>query len=265
MTTVKYDRIGTDYNDTRQADPFLANKLFELLNPNKEGQYLDIGCGTGNYTIDLFCREIRMIGIDPSEQMLKIARSKNSGIIWKIGSAEATNLESSSIDGMTGFLTIHHWTDLTAAFIELKRILKANGKIVIFTSTPEQMKGYWLNHYFPNMMQKSIEQMPDLESIKNAAKQSGLRIESTEKYFIRNEQIDHFLYVGKHRPKLYLNPGVRNGISSFADLALQDEVNEGLVKLDADINSGKIDSIIRSFENDLGDYLFVNMRNELAM
>jgi hypothetical protein len=45
-----------------------------------------------------------------------------------------------------GSLTIHHWTDLKSGFSKLNKVLKPNGRIVIFTSTPKQMIGYWLNH-----------------------------------------------------------------------------------------------------------------------
>ncbi len=47
---VKYDEIGVDYSLTRKADKFLTEQLLYHLNPRKDGCYLDIGCGTGNYT-----------------------------------------------------------------------------------------------------------------------------------------------------------------------------------------------------------------------
>ena len=48
----KYDKIGINYNLTRKADNYLTERLYALLNPDKSGIYLDIGCGTGNYTIE---------------------------------------------------------------------------------------------------------------------------------------------------------------------------------------------------------------------
>jgi 2-polyprenyl-3-methyl-5-hydroxy-6-metoxy-1,4-benzoquinol methylase len=50
---VKNDKIGIDYNSIRKAEPYLTKRLNEHLNPNKDGTYLDIGCGTGNYTMEL--------------------------------------------------------------------------------------------------------------------------------------------------------------------------------------------------------------------
>lgn len=50
---VKYNKIGSNYNSTWKADPLLTKKLLEHLKPEKDGLYLDIGCGTGNYSIAL--------------------------------------------------------------------------------------------------------------------------------------------------------------------------------------------------------------------
>ena len=152
--STKYNKIGINYNQTRKADPYLTQQLIKHLNPNENGFYLDIGCGTGNYTDALQEKGFKFIGIDPSIEMLQKAQSQNQNIEWKIGSAEKTDLPQHSIDGIIGTLTIHHWTNLARAFSELNYILKPKGKIVIFTSTPQQMKGYWLNHYFPKNVRR---------------------------------------------------------------------------------------------------------------
>lgn len=72
-----YDNIGSGYNLTRQADPFLTERLIHHLKPELNQVYLDIGCGTGNYTIAIAQNGFSFWGIDPSEQMLDIARSRN--------------------------------------------------------------------------------------------------------------------------------------------------------------------------------------------
>lgn len=253
----KYDKIGTNYNATRKADPILVNKLLEHLSPEKDGTYLDIGCGTGNYTNELQKKGFQLIGIDPSEKMLEEARLKNRNVDWRVGKVEDLDLLDNSVDGIIGSLTIHHWIDLNKGFSELSRVLKPNGRIVIFTSTPAQMKGYWLNHYFPKMLADSIIQMPGLESVKRAMEKSGLVFTGCDKYFIHPDLQDKFLYCGKQNPKLYLDEQIRQGISSFSSLANQTEVEKGLSKLKEDIDSGKIREIMSTYENDLGDYLFI--------
>ncbi|KAA1244060.1 class I SAM-dependent methyltransferase [Aquimarina sp. RZ0] len=253
----KYDLIGAGYNTTRKADPYLFNRLHDLLSPSKEGTYLDIGCGTGNYTKLFDKKGYQFIGVDPSQEMLKKARSGNHSVSWKIGNAENLDLLPNSIDGSIASLTLHHWHDLTQGFASLRRVLKPEGKIVIFTATPIQMKGYWINHYFPEMLRDSIRQMPSLETIKNSLKNNQLYIEKTEKYFVQPDLEDFFLYAGKHNPKLYFEPKIRQGISSFSSLSNASEVTIGLDSLQKDIQSHKINDIIKSYENTNGDYIFL--------
>lgn len=260
----KYDSIGTNYNLTRKADSFLTHKLVQHLNPLKDGLYLDIGCGTGNYTNELQKKGYQFIGIDPSEKMLEKAIRKNTQIDWRIGSAENTGLPKNHVDGIMGSLTLHHWADLKESFLELHRVLKPKGKIVIFTATPEQMEGYWLNWYFPKMLSNSIDQMPPLELLKTALKNAGIQFLGTENYSIRPDLQDHFLYCGKHNPELYFDEQIRQGISSFSSLANQTEVVQGLAQLRKDIDNGKITKVIKDYKNDLGDYIFILGENPLA-
>lgn len=257
---VKYDTIGKDYNLTRKADPLLTEHLIKYLAPNKDGVYLDIGCGTGSYTIEFQKRGYSFIGIDPSVRMLAAAKTRNSKIEWRLGSAENTGLPPNHFDGIIGSLTIHHWTDLEKAFMELYSNLKPEGRLVIFTSTPAQMQGYWLNHYFPKMLADSIMQMPTLARVKQAMEKAGFEGLSTEKYFIQPDLEDKFLYCGKHQPEMYFDQNIRNGISSFSSLSNKLEVKRGLSALQSDIDSGKINQIVSEYENQLGDYLYIIVR-----
>lgn len=254
---ITYNSIGEHYNWTRKADPFLTTQLLKHLNPREGGLYLDIGCGTGNYTNELQKRGYHFIGVDPSKKMLDAAKLQNPEIDWLIGSAEATGLTSNSVDGIIGSLTIHHWSDLKKGFIELKRILKPEARLVLFTSTPAQMKGYWLNHYFPKMLQDSMMQMPSLDLLKTNLSAAGLAIVNRIPYSIRRDLEDQFLYCGKYDPELYFDKHIRHGISSFSSLANRVEVENGLTKLRKDIDNGNIEKVMKSYQNDLGDYLYL--------
>ncbi|KAB7530406.1 methyltransferase domain-containing protein [Flagellimonas olearia] len=261
---VKYDKLGINYNVTRKADPFLVQTFLKYLRPKLKGIYLDIGCGTGNYTNEFQKEGYRFIGVDPSLEMLEKARLKNKNIGWKKGSAEKLELANNSVDGIIGCLTVHHWTNINKAFHELYRVLKTDGRIVIFTSTPKQMKGYWLNHYFPRMLDDAITQMPSLSHMENAIKKCGLEIVETEKYFILPNLQDKFLYSGKHNPEYYFDEQIRNGISSFSSLENQMEVKIGLSKLKADIDNGEVHKIMESYKNNKGDYLFIVGRKSVG-
>jgi ubiquinone/menaquinone biosynthesis C-methylase UbiE len=257
MTQEKYDEIGIDYNLTRKADPFIASRLLYHLSPTSTGLYLDIGCGTGNYTSAINEKGISLIGIDPSQEMLDKAKAKNNSIDWRMGKAENLPLENECVNGVMASLTLHHWNSLAVGFKELNRVLLPNGKLVMLTATPKQMEGYWLNHYFPKMLKDSIEQMPAFQQIEQNLTINGFKIMETEPYSIQPDLQDLFLYAGKHDPSLYLNEQVRHGISSFSNLANAEEVAKGLLLLQQDMETGKVNDIIKSYENTTGDYLFI--------
>lgn len=252
----KYDEIGLDYNSTRTADPWLTERLRCHLKPKPQCTYLDIGCGTGNYTIALQEEGTKFIGIDPAQSMLSIAEKKSTSISWKKGSAESIPLPDNAVDGIIGTLTMHHWADLHAAFKDLKRVC-SSGTIVLFTSSSSQMEGYWLNHYFPEMLMASAAKMPEISVIIEAMQAADFVVEKTEPYFVREDLEDLFLYAGKHRPLFYIDSEIRKGISSFSDLANTEEVEEGIMRLKFDIATGEIEQVMRRYQNEDGDYMFI--------
>jgi SAM-dependent methyltransferase len=252
-----YNKIGIDYNETRRADNFLTTRFRQFLSPSANENYLDAGCGTGNYTCALASGDYQFYGIDPSETMLEKARQRNCNVIWQNAAAENLPFENEFFAGAIASLTIHHWRNLAKAFREISRVLKQNGKFVLFTSLPEQTAGYWLTEYFPKMMRDSVEPLPSLSEIENAFTKANLKIEKTENYFVRDDLEDLFLYSGKHRPELYLQAEIRRGISSFSNLANTEEVEKGLRRLTKDIESGKNYEVIEKHKNDIGDYIFI--------
>jgi ubiquinone/menaquinone biosynthesis C-methylase UbiE len=252
-----YNSIGIDYNQTRAADPFLAERLFSLLSPRKNSRYLDAGCGTGNYTVVLGSKGYTFYGVDPSEIMLDEAGRKSDEVFWARAVVENLPFENEFFGGALASLTIHHWKSLEKGFAEVYRVLEPGGKFVIFTAFPEQMEGYWLNYYFPKMLKDSMKVMPSRRRVEKSLISAGFIIESVEKYFIQPDLRDLFLYSGKHRPQLYLDAQVRKGISSFSVLANQAEVEKGLQKLAGDLASGNFAQAAKKYENDSGDYCFI--------
>jgi ubiquinone/menaquinone biosynthesis C-methylase UbiE len=256
----RYDKIGIGYDHTRRADPYLCDRIAHLMGPATQYQYLDVGCGTGNYTIALRAKGYDFTGMDPSAEMLAQARQKSNKVIWVSGQAEDMPFIDGSFDGILAMLTLHHWQDLDAGLEECARVLERGKRMVIFTATPQQMEGYWLGHYFPQMLQDSMQIMPTLERMQSAASKAELQLITTEKYCIQPHLQDHFLYSSKYNPERYLDPQIRSGISSFAAFSNAQEVKSGLAKMQADITQNKIQSIIDSYQNEDGDYLFIQLQ-----
>ena len=252
-----YNRIGNKYDTTRKADPEILHTLSGFLEIADGKKYLDVACGTGNYTIDLQKLGGRWFAFDVSVKMVEEARAKSDKLVWHLADVEKLPFENDVFDGAVCILAIHHFSCLEASLKEIGRILKINSPFVAFTATQEQMRGYWLNHYFPDALRKSVVQMPSLELIQESLQRSNFRIIETRNFFISHKLQDFFLYSGKQRPEMYLSEKIRRGMSTFANLAEPDEVEEGVNLLHKDIESGRINSVISKFENNFGDYLFI--------
>jgi SAM-dependent methyltransferase len=230
-----------------------------FLSPEKKSFYLDIGCGTGNYTIDLNTRGLKFYGVDPSSKMLEEAMFKSQTIKWLEGTAESISVEDKIFAGAIAVLTLHYWLDFAASFSEINRVLKPRGRFIIFTALPEQMENYWLRHYFPEMLRHAVKQMPSMKLISQAMYHTGFRLIHTEKYLVQKNLRDLFLYSGKNHPAIYLDDDVRNGISSFAYLSTPEELQIGLKNLASDLVNGTFNAIQQKYNDELGDYSIVVM------
>ncbi|MGH6943486.1 MAG: class I SAM-dependent methyltransferase [Geminicoccaceae bacterium] len=247
---------GRAYDRTRRADPRIAAKLTLYLRSQASGRCLDLACGTGNYTISLAASGLTMVGVDASTAMLDAARAKAPQQAWHRATAAALPYSDGSFDGAICTLAIHHFAGLDAAFAEIHRVLR-KGRFVVFTAWPEQARAYWLNAYFPRAMARSIEQMPARAVVLSALERAGLAVVAIDPWEVPPDLSDLFLYCGKHRPELYLDPVVRAGISTFTGLADAEEVAAGLARLRHDIGSGRITEVMAAFPRGGGDYVFV--------
>jgi ubiquinone/menaquinone biosynthesis C-methylase UbiE len=151
---------------------------------------------------------------------------------------------------------------MQAGLAGVARVLKPGARLVVFSFTPEQMRGYWLYRYFPDMIQRCMAGIPTLADMNAMLTPAGFRNVETEPYFIRPGLADHFLYSHKRRPAEYLKEAVRHNISAFRLHCPLAELDAGLSRLSADIQSGEIDAIIASYENELGDYIFISAVRE---
>jgi ubiquinone/menaquinone biosynthesis C-methylase UbiE len=179
-----YDNIGVGYDTTRLADPYITDCLAHHLAIANNETYLDVACGTGNYTAALASRGGEWHGIDQSRHMIEAARQKTDAVAWYRADATGLPFGDRLFSGALCTCAIHHFDALEPVFKEVYRVL-AQGRLVIFTTTREQMRGYWLNEYFPNAMKKSIEQMPDIDEVQEALTRAGFQIAYTEPYEIQ--------------------------------------------------------------------------------
>lgn len=72
-----YDLLYADKDYGRECD--LVQQAFGQHSTNAVESVLDLGCGTGNHTIELARRGFEVLGVDLSDDMLVAARAKADG------------------------------------------------------------------------------------------------------------------------------------------------------------------------------------------
>ena len=252
-----YDSIGRTYDTTRKADPDVTRWLARHLNFTPGARYLDIGCGTGNYTVALQQRGAQMHGLEITSTMIAKARLKSERVRWIQGNAESLPFLDRCFDGAIGTFTIHHMKHPWNAIEEVFRVID-RGRFVIFTADNSQSRGYWLNEYFPAGMAAMHKQMPLAAEVVRHLESAGFAAIELEPWEIPVDIQDWFLYAGKHRPEIYLDPAVRAGISTFAQgLITPEETAAGCARLEADIESGRFAEVAARYRHDRGDCLFI--------
>ena len=96
---------------------------------------LDACCGTGDLAITALSRTREVVGLDFAERMLDRARAKSSEVEWMQGDVLALPFEDSSFDAVTVGFGIRNVDDLDAGLRELRRVLRAGGRVGILEIT----------------------------------------------------------------------------------------------------------------------------------
>jgi ubiquinone/menaquinone biosynthesis C-methylase UbiE len=255
-----YDLVGDRYRESRRADPVICRDLARLLRIAPGGRYLDVGCGTGNYTAELARRGGRWHGIDPSRVMLEQAAAHAPAahaprISWHRASAHDLPFGDAQFDGAVCTNAIHHFGDLGKAFSEIRRVIRA-GRLVIFAGLTEQARNYWLWRYFPEMMRRSAPYTPAEADVIAALEAAGFGWVRRLPFWVEHDTADLFLYAGKMRPEIYFDAAVRANITSFR-LCRPRELARGLAQLESDLRAGRFESVRRSYDDWGGDYSYL--------
>lgn len=124
----QYDRRWSFYvNATVQ-------ETMHRLDLNSYERILDLGCGTGTLIQHLLhlAPEMEIVGLDPSAEMLNIARQKLSkSVELRIGSADSIPFPNETFDLIISTNAFHYFRNPSQAIQEAKRVLKPNGHLVI--------------------------------------------------------------------------------------------------------------------------------------
>jgi SAM-dependent methyltransferase len=95
---------------------------------------LDVACGTGVgacAAADRVGAGGAVVGLDPNEDMLAVARRKSRTIEWRSGRAEALPFATGSFDAVVSQFGLMFFEDRCAALREMMRVLKPGGRLAV--------------------------------------------------------------------------------------------------------------------------------------
>ncbi len=168
-------QIGTDYTDKEEIMDYdrkmqkirnigeEVKTMLRLVDPRPDDRVLEIGCGTGEFSIELsrHCREV--IALDVSEGMLEYAREKarsrnRNNISFIKGGFLTYEADDELFDAVVSQLALHHLPDFwkLTALKRINSMLKTAGRFylrdVVFSSGIDD---------FDELISKLLENIPE--------------------------------------------------------------------------------------------------------
>jgi SAM-dependent methyltransferase len=217
---ILYDQIGRTYSRRRQSDPRIGAAIECTLAGCDS--ILNVGAGTGSY--EPASRNV--VAVEPSRAM--IAQRSASAAPAIQGCAEALPFRDRSFDAVLGVLTVHHWRDQPKGFTECARV--ARSKVVFLTIDMDVCARFWLFDYIPDLIRIDRPIFPDLGQFARAF--GSIQVTDLP---IPADCRDGFLGAYWKRPRAYLDPLVRESISTFTKIG---NIDSELARLEGDIDSG---------------------------
>jgi len=152
-----FDAISADYDAVQDdwygaLDARLEELILGTLGRNLEGRFiLDIGCGTGLYSLKLARRGARVLGIDPARRLVEQARRKAQrwglqGAGFGTGRAEALPVADRCADAVVCCGSVFAFVEEPeAALREFYRVLKPGGWLIFDLENRFGLDTVWLS------------------------------------------------------------------------------------------------------------------------
>ena len=178
---MNYDQttIATTYDAARNHTLAVMRQWLDLVAahvPFVPQLIVDVGCGTGRFSQPLADRfAAKVIGIDPSQSMLAVARTKraNARVEFRLAPAERLPLADCSADLVFMSMVLHHLLDKEAAACECRRILRAGGRFCMRTCTRDIV--YPHSRFFPGILPMLKAELPSAAEIIVLFEAAGLK------------------------------------------------------------------------------------------
>ena len=132
------DKTAEKFAKYMKKYPDLYQNLADIVKKyatNAKSVIIDLGVGPGLLSVELHNKipDARIIGVDPLQKMLELAKNNNSFDLFevKLGSSENIPVDNASADIVVSRFSLPYWNDPNRSFTEIFRVLKPDGKIIL--------------------------------------------------------------------------------------------------------------------------------------
>lgn len=134
MVDARYDTVADWYETFKPALPQSEREVLERLLGRGSGRCLDLGCGAGVAIPVLAELGWTVVGVDPSEEMLRRARKHGGEVVRASG--HALPFEDQSFDAAISIWTHTDADDFGAIVREAARVLRPGAPFVYIGAHP---------------------------------------------------------------------------------------------------------------------------------
>lgn len=243
-------RFAQNYDRERCASRKIVDFLRSNLRPNTTKVALDVGCGTGNYTLPFADEFGTIYGLDINDEMLAEAKQKSTKVLWMRANGLRTGLDSASCDAIWMISTLHYFEGESQKYLlrEIHRVLRPGGTFVADTEFAEQHASLWLVQYFPSLRDRFRDSIFTTEQYETWLREIGFREFQFERMDYDASEGDAFLRIGQHQPELYLQQEKRDVIPAFKQMTVS-ELQAGLDALRRAIDDGSIREVMQQYQS----------------
>ena len=189
-----YDRMANNYDYsehlywTRRIEKgeerYIGEWIKDLSFP-----ILDVGCGTGRYTLKIAKKGSEVVALDGSLKMLKktMNKAKKNNVLEKIfpilADGEYLPFRDRRFNSLICTLTFDHFEDCESAVSEFSRVLEKNGQCILSTFNSYTLQDFKMRHNFPpDKIQFQTEDLPP-----TLIYEIGHSAYEIEEMFVKNE------------------------------------------------------------------------------
>jgi ubiquinone/menaquinone biosynthesis C-methylase UbiE len=237
--SVDYDVIAEVYD--RRYDRSDYHPVLQLLLNFVYGSrhILEVGCGSGYWLQKLTKQGYDVVGLDPSINMLRIAKHRSRKPSFVQGCAEATPCRRIFFDRVFCINAFHHFIDQRRFLAEAHRILHPGGGIMIVGLDPHTgLDRWWIYDYFPQVVEIDKKRYPSTDQIRSLMTAYG---------FISASTVEALHMPLQMSARLALETGrLAKTTTSQLTILTDDEYGEGITQLmrDIEINEAQHKSLI---------------------